>query len=542
MPVTCQLCNQTFEKQINNKHLKYKHGISTIEYKARFGHDSLSSPEYRAEKSSATSGANNPMFGRTQSDATRASISEKNHGKTPHNKGKKVTDPDVLLKIREAVERREEQYRINGNHPRLNAQLSEESRSKISAGVKEYASNNRDELVARAKKSIETKRRNGYDLGSNMRGKRHSDATRSAISDKSRRYSEARRLKTLEIYREKLEGINIKLISADGNMIKLCCEACNNTFTRTIQYCHNSKFTDRMCRVCNPPPTKSNGELELLAHVRSITDREVISGNRSVITPLELDIYIPDLKIAIEYCGLYWHSELAGKDQKYHSNKHQSCQEKGVRLITVFEDEWLLKREIVKSRLINLISNTTRKIFARKCEVRLISSSIARQFCRDNHLQGAGLTRIAYGLYYDQDLVSVMSFARPNISKGSRSKDDGHWELTRFCTMLDTSVIGGASRLLKAFIREHDPSQIISYADLRWNTGKVYETIGFKRQGRSSPNYWYFQLPESKRLHRFSLRKNSSDDQSKTEWENRMDQGWNRIWDCGNDKWIWSKG
>jgi hypothetical protein len=542
MPITCQLCNQTFEKQINNKHLKYKHGISTAEYKDQFGSDSLSSPEYRAEKSSAARGANNPMFGKTQSDAAKSSISEKNQGKTPHNKGKKVTDPDVLLRIRAAMERREEQYRINGNHPRLNARLSEESRSKISTGIKEYAKDHKDEMVIRARKSLETKIKNGYDLGSAMRGKKHSESTRSIISIKSRQYGEARRLETLKRHQERLAEINIKIIGTDGNVAKMHCEICDTTFTRTIQYFHPSKFTEKLCRICNPPPTKSKDEIELLNYVRSITDKEVISGNRNTITPLELDIYIPDLKIAIEYCGLYWHSELSGKDPKYHLNKHEACKYKDIRLITIFEDEWIENPDIVKSRLINLISNPKNRIFARKCEVKVIENSTARQFCKDNHLQGAGLTRIAYGLYYETELMSVMTFARPNISKGYKKDEQGHWELTRFCTRLDTRIIGGASKLFKAFIRDNDPSYIMSYADLRWNTGKVYEAIGFDYHGRSTPNYWYFQLPDLKRIHRFALRKNDRDNQSKTEWENRIEQGWNRIWDCGNDKWIWSKG
>jgi hypothetical protein len=542
MPITCQLCNQVFEKQINNKHLKYKHGISTSEYKDRFGIDSLSSPEYRAEKSSASRGKNNPMYGRKQAESAKDSIRERNKGKVPHNKGKKVTDADSLLRIREGIEKRENFYRINGNHPRMNAKLSSESKAKISVGVRRYAEDHKADLITRAKKGLETKIKNGYDLGSAMRGKQHSDLTKSIISEKSRQRGAARRLKTIEKYREKLAEVHINIIRVDEDIAQLHCDVCNTRFTKTVQYFHPCRFTERMCRICNPPPTKSKDEIELLNYVRSITDMEIISGDRSIITPLELDIYIPDLMIAIEYCGLYWHSELSGKDPKYHSNKHKACKDKGIRLITIFEDEWILKPEIVKSRLINLISKPMDRVFARECEIKVIENSIGRQFCKRNHLQGAGLTKIAYGLYHKDDLISVMTFARPNISKGYKGDEKRYWELTRFCTRLDAVVVGGASKLLKAFIRDNDPLKIISYADLRWNTGRVYGAIGFIYEGQSSPNYWYFQLPELKRIHRFALRKSNQDDQSKTEWENRIDQGWNRIWDCGNDKWIWSKG
>lgn len=196
---------------------------------------------------------------------------------------------------------------------------------------------------------------------------------------------------------------------------------------------------------------------------------------------------------------------------------------------------------MVKTRLKHLLLQSIDRIHARKCKVSIISSKVARDFCKVNHIQGPGQTKIAYGLFYRDELVSIMTFALPSISKGSHNRSPGQWELTRFCTKENTVVVGGGSKLFSAFISDQSPQQVISYSDLRWNTGTVYSKLGFTYMSRSSPNYWYFKLPTLDRFHRFAFRKNKTDDPDKTEWENRQLQGYNRIWDCGNDKWMWSK-
>jgi hypothetical protein len=128
-----------------------------------------------------------------------------------------------------------------------------------------------------------------------------------------------------------------------------------------------------------------------------------------------------------------------------------------------------------------------------------------------------------------------MTFSKVNLSKGHRNKKA--WELLRFASLKDVVVIGAASKLFSYFIKEYSPEEVISYSDNRWNTGKTYENIGFKYNGDTGIGYWY--IFENRRLHRFNLRKRSTDDQEKTEYENRLIQGYKRIWDCGNSKWIW---
>jgi hypothetical protein len=513
MFITCQLCNQTFGKQITNKHLKYKHGISTAEYKDQFGLDSLSSPEYRAEKSSAASGANNPMFGKTQSDAAKASISGKNQGKTPHNKGKKVTEPDVLLKIRAAIVKREEQYRINGNHPRLNARLSDESKSKISAGIKEYAKDNRDELTARARKGVETKIKNGH-------------------FDKMKFATDTRRAATWEAF-----GYSIQ---HHGENITVTHNACGSQYQRN----RYSIINPQACTKCFDTQSVSSAEMEIRSWLESVLSHDMIYQDRSLLSNgFEIDILIPELKIAIEYNGLYWHSEEAGKSQWYHATKHNKCAEAGIRLIQIFEDEWLYKKSIVKDRLIHILklSNVTDRIFARDCKIVEITPADAKKWHENHHIQGRGTGTIAYALKKDGNIKAVMDFARPSRAKGYKGAANGIWELTRFS--VEGSIPGAASRLFKAFIRNHDPVEVISYSDRRWNTGTLYEKLGFERKGTTLPNYWY--VSGDKRYHRYKFRKDQlikeGFDPTKTEKEIMKDRKYKRIWDCGNDKWVWSK-
>ena len=286
----------------------------------------------------------------------------------------------------------------------------------------------------------------------------------------------------------------------------------------------------------------SKQEKEVYNFMLKITEDKILENNRTLIAPQELDMVIPEKKVAVEYCGLYWHSDIAGKGRKYHLDKLKSIEEKGYRLITIFEDEWVLKPEIVKSRLSNILGgkNLT-KVHARKCIIKEISPQLARSFCNENHLQGYGSgSRIKLGAFYNNILVSVMTFSKPSLAKGNKVDKikSNMWELHRFCSKLNHAIPGIASKLLKHFERNYDWNEIFSFADRRWSDGNVYEKIGFTLQHETMPNYWYFKGSSLERTHRFALRKTKDDNPNITEWENRQLAGWNRIWDCGNLKYV----
>ena len=540
MPVICQLCQKSFEKLVSSTHLRHIHNITSQDYKSQFGPDSLSSPEYRQERSEKNSGANDPMFGKQHTDQAKAKTSKKLQGRLAHNKGKKVTDSDVLLKIQDGIKKREQRYREENYHPRKNAKLSQTTRDKISQSVITYAKQNAEELKQRAQQAQATLRNRGYDFGSKMRGRHHSVESRQKISRSSKIRAQFKRSHARILHSERAAQANITVLGYTGNIVGLQCNHCNNLFDMTVPYLTESKFRADLCPYCRKSVSKSRQELEVLDFIRSKLQQPVLSGNRNQIWPLELDIFIPHLNLAIEYCGLYWHSELQGKGREYHKHKLKACKEKNIKLITIFEDEWLNKKSIVESRLLSQIGCIDAKIPARKCRVEQILPAIARKFCAENHIQGQGSCRLAYGLYHQDVLVSVMTFSRPNISKGQKNQSN-KWELNRFCSLQMHQVQGAASKLFAAFIKDHDPQYVYTYADMRWSEGGLYQKLGFTWVHDSPPNYWYIFNGQIQRLHRFNLRKNCNDNPQLTEWQNRQQQGYNRIWDCGNSKWEWTK-
>jgi hypothetical protein len=259
-----------------------------------------------------------------------------------------------------------------------------------------------------------------------------------------------------------------------------------------------------------------------------------VENDRKILGGKEIDIFLPDYNIGIEINGLYWHSEECGKDRQYHISKTKLANENGVKLIHIFEDEWLNNPEIVKSRLLNLINKTPNKIFARKCMIKELSNNECKEFLEQNHLQGYTPATYNIGLFHNNELVSLMTFGKRKIT-GKNSL-----ELIRFCNKINTNVIGSASKLFKYFINKYKPEELISYADVRWSglnpEDTLYYKLGFKLSHISKPNYWYNYA--NIRYHRYNFRKDKlikdGFDPNKTESEIMVERGFNKIWDCGN--------
>ena len=260
--------------------------------------------------------------------------------------------------------------------------------------------------------------------------------------------------------------------------------------------------------------------------------------DRGLLRGFELDVYIPSKGIAFEYDGLYWHSEAKKDDQLYHVKKTLACKEKGVRLIHVFEDEWVNKNEICKSRISSVLGLDNKRIYARKCIVKEIQANEANKFISENHIQGISYGKYNYGLFNDGELVSVMTFCGLRRNLGGK-KEEGCYELLRFCNKLNTTVIGGAGKLFNRFIKDISPQKVISYADKRWSCGDLYYKLGFEYIHDSKPNYFY--LVNGERRNRFNFRKDvlvreygCPNEMSEKEFC-RMN-GWYRIYDCGSMK------
>lgn len=277
----------------------------------------------------------------------------------------------------------------------------------------------------------------------------------------------------------------------------------------------------------------SSFEIEVGEFIEGL-DIIIERNNRTIISPRELDIWIPSKKIAVECCGLYWHSENSNnKDKQYHFDKFNKCREQGITLITIFEDEWKHKPHIVKKRLTHILGTTRSRVSARKCHVQEISSTQANEFVEQNHLQGAVNSKINLALFYDNHMVAVMTFGIPRYSK----KYD--YELLRFC--LDQPVVGAASKLFKHFQKNYSPNTVISYSDNRWGTGSVYGHLGFDKHKETTG---YFYTDYFKRFNRNHFQKYKlvaeGYDPSLSEWEIAQSLGYDRIWDCGQSLWVFT--
>jgi len=344
-------------------------------------------------------------------------------------------------------------------------------------------------------------------------------------------------------YRKKINN-NFKLLYPDLNIIdinknyvSIKCHECHECYELTKQLLYErSKRGYKVCTKCNPIGNTNRSGLEVsLTNFLSTLNIDYEVTNRKILGKEELDIYFPKNNLAIEFDGIYWHNELF-VDKNYHLNKTIKCNEKNIDLIHIFEDEWLYKREIVKSIIKNKLGLTSNKIFARNCQIIEITSNESKKFLDDNHIQGNVNTKVRIGLIHNNELVSLMTFSKGRIIMGGKSDE---WELTRFCNLLNTNVIGGANKLFKFFIKKYSPKKIISYSDIRLFNGGLYEKMGFKRVSQSKPNYWY--VKNGLRSHRFNYRKsilvNDGFDPNKTEKEIMFERKIYRIYDCGNIRW-----
>ena len=270
--------------------------------------------------------------------------------------------------------------------------------------------------------------------------------------------------------------------------------------------------------------------IDIIREIDQLTEIRV--NDRKLIDPYELDVYLPEYNLAIEFNGLFWHSESAGKTSSYHLDKTKSVEDKGVQLIHVFEDEIRDKFSIVQSRIRNLM-HKNKTIYARKCSISTIDSKTSDEFLEKCHIQGKARAKFRFGLFYESKLVALMTFGKP------RFNSNYEWELIRYASELGINVVGGASKLLAAFRREH-LGRIISYADRRWSQGGLYKKIGFIETGTTKPSYFYIDPKTSSRINRVSAQKHRLDqlletfDPELSEAENMKRAGFERIFDCGN--------
>ena len=306
---------------------------------------------------------------------------------------------------------------------------------------------------------------------------------------------------------------------------------------------------------------------DLVRYVRSYYEQGIVdllnilsvnfkTNDHFQIRPYELDFYLDDHKFAIECDPTVTHnssiSDPWGADPKspsYHKMKTDMCEDRGIFLFHIFGYEWTHKREIIESMIKNILGKCDQKIYARKCVVKEVDSNTATKFLNANHRQGAAGASVRLGLYYQGELVSLMTFGKMRNTIGTSKNEDlsDCWELVRFCSKLNTSVVGGASKLFKYFVRAYNPVRIRSFSDRAHTRGTLYQKLGFTELRRSDPGYVWVDLYTDRAYNRYNTQKQNIKkflhddtlDLSKSEKQIMEEHDFVQVFDCGTITWEW---
>ena len=331
-------------------------------------------------------------------------------------------------------------------------------------------------------------------------------------------------------YASKITDKNILSVDFDKKEYMCKCVICEKEFF--IDY---SLFKSRkknktiVCTICNPITKHISGlEIQLQNFIKENYSGKIILNSKSIIKPLELDVFLPELNLAFEFNGLFWHNENNRKTN-YHQMKTDECEKQGIKLRQIFEDDWLYKTQIIKSIILDNIGETTNIIFSKYCLIQEISDNILiKDFLDNNHIQGYIDSKIKIGLFYNNELVSLMIL----------NKKNNKYELLRFCNKLNINIIDSATTLFKYFINIYQQSEIITYADRSLCQGELYENLGFKKKGKIVKNYYYIVdgIKQDKSNYSKDVLVSQGYDNDKTEHEIMLERKIFRIYDSGKLK------
>lgn len=494
--VTCELCNERMNV-ITWKHLS-KHNITLNEYRIKFPNSPTKSQQAIENKKKGAIHANRNRKGvpRSQETIEKIKQTKKNNPTQAWNKG---------------VPRTVEQ----------NEALSKTRKEKLKSGaIKHWNVGNVTPDVVK-KKISETLLAQDRVYGELSKQKRNQTLEKK----KSDGWVHHSSLKISQVARELLDDVHWLY---DKHVKKQW------TTLRIAQYLNVDAKTVQVHLHSNGIPIQrfpvSTAEKEIS---QFLTDNNIdhITNDRKIISPLELDIVIPDAKVAIEHCGLYWHSHFH-KPNTYHRDKMRKCNERGIRLITMFENEWIHNKDLVKQKLLSIVNQDNRKtVYARKCSIRTLDSKEKKTFFDANHIQGNGPGSITYGLEHSNEIVAAMTFIK---------QKNGEFVLNRYATLC--KVPGGFTKLLKHFQRNNDWNTIVSFADLRWSEGNLYESNGWTLEKTLLPDYCY--VVGDNIVHKFNYRRKNlpkllkTFDPALSETENTNNNDIPRIYNCGLNKYT----
>jgi len=552
--IKCAICNREFAVLINS-HLK-SHGLTQKEYVILYPDAPIMSENYRLRLSDRSKIVNAVRKGIPRSDEVKAKISKANKGKIGHNKGKHMS-----MELRALMSKARKEKYTSGEiiHWNTGNTTPDKVKAKISASLKGINYNTAASIIKR-NRTRQSKKDNGWiPAQSTIEFKAHIKQQnqlkygvdwvfqRPDIKEKIKqtcikRYGVDNPLKSPQVIkkrqstllqrygvlnckylwydegvREQLKDVNF-LIDLHHNQkisIMQMAEQLNVTDITIRNYLNRHNIEQRFYN-------SSVGCNSLIDFIQSLSV-EFYTNTRKIIGPSEIDIYLPEYKLGIEYNGIYWHSELKGRDSTYHINKFNSCNNVGVQLIQIYDIEWLHKQDIVTS-IIKSILKLNENV---ELNYNIIEISInqASSFFNETHILSYIPAIIHVGLYHNDEIYAIMSF--------------NDIELIQYSTKLNTNINNGAKLLLDYYIQAYNPIKVISYTNNRWNDGVQYTELGFNHIEHTTPKYYYFKHNDCQNLI------SKYDDiveldffnPELSEWENMQLNGYNRIWDCGSSKW-----
>lgn len=430
--------------------------------------------------------------------------------------------PEIQQKIKDTVFHR---YGVDhpSQSPEIQQKIKDNCYQKYNSPCYVQSTEFKQEMIQKNLKEFGTPTHKNFTINKYNKDIQKKHREKANITNKINRYNEFKQ--------QLLVKKNITLITEKEQFIRrneyeFYCNLCSKTFT--------SSGTNYQDVCCGCLQQHSSYEYQIIDFLQNIGVNDIEHSNRTVIQPKELDIFLPEYNLAIEFNGLYWHNEEK-KGKTYHRDKWVDCREKNVDLIQIFEHNWINQREIVESIIKNRLGFVSNKIYGRKCVVKEISNEEYKHFCEENHLKGSVNASVKIGLKYNNTLVSVMSFGK------SRFKKD-ETELLRFCVLKDTVIVGGFRKLLSYYIKNYHPKRIITYCDLSYFNGNGYKVNGFKELSITEPTYFYYNGMKNIIGSRIQFQKHKLSklldnfDNNKTEWENMKDNGYNRVYGVGNMK------
>jgi hypothetical protein len=367
--------------------------------------------------------------------------------------------------------------------------------------------------------------------GNSFYGKSHSEETRKRIS-----LTKTLSNSTLQQRLDSRSG-DFDLItpieqytSRQRQYLEFKCRKCGSINQKTLQAFERGS----LCDVCHPAGVSQDQSQiqEWLGTCDPISLQDISPCDRSVIAPKELDLVVPKKRFAIEFNGLYWHSELSSRDidKRSHLEKTLMCREAGWRLFHIFSDEWRDKQDIVKSMILHRLGSSRATVGARNCSVVELTPEQRSSFFDRSHISGDSKSHRAWGLQLGGETLCALSVREPRQKKWKSLL-----EIARFATLPHHHVSGGLQRLLE-HAKKHAQGigkvGLLSYADLRFGEGMGYRSAGFELIGDTGLDYWY--TDGQVRIDRFSMR--AQDGLSERQVASLLKMG--RVWGCGSNIWV----